>query len=88
MTFRKKWVMEIVQSELKCVCLISGHEWRQGSMKEDEKRLIGKYTKMSRGAYIAATLLDSKKKEEPSGPYWKKKQKAFWEEKSKAFWEK
>lgn len=57
-------------------------------MKEDKKRLIGKYTKMSRGAYIAATLLDSKKKEEPSGPYWKKKQKAFWEEKSKAFWEK
>ena len=36
-------------------------------MKEDKKRLIGKYSKMSRGAYIAATLLDSKKKEEPSG---------------------
>ena len=57
-------------------------------MKEDIKRLLGKYSKMSRGAYIAATLSDDKKKEEPSGPFWVKKQKAFWEQKQEAFWEK
>ncbi len=57
-------------------------------MKEEKKSLLGRHTNMSRAAFIAATLLDDKKKEEPSGPYWMKKQEGFWEKKSKAFWEK
>ena len=57
-------------------------------MKEEEKKLLGRHSKMSRGAYIAATLLDSKKKEEPSGPFWERKSEAFWEKKQEAFWEK
>ena len=67
-------------------------------------KLIGRYSHMSRGAYIAATLSDDKKKEQPSDAFWQRrneaflgkkheafwgqKNKAFWEQKNKAFWEK
>ena len=53
-----------------------------------EDRLIGRYSSMSKGAYIATVLSYKKKKEKPSGPFWKQKNEAFWEKKHEAFWEK
>ena len=58
-------------------------------MKEEKKKsLLGRHTHMSRAAFIAATLLDDKKKEEPSDSFWERKHEAFWERKHKSFWEK
>ena len=71
------------------------HEWKKNydaphvreirqsrSMKEEKKGLIGKNSRMNRGAYIAAVITPNTKKQlekkKQQDPYWGKFKKDYW----------